>query len=288
MPPDNVLPIIETKLPGLSKASRRVAERTLREPKSVSSATLADFADECGVSEPTVIRFCRSVGCSGFREFKVRVAAGLATQFRYADIALTMASSAEEYMSKAVDASLDTLLRLRADLDAREIGVAVDTLADASRIEFYGVGASGIVALDAQHKFFRFSTPTNAQRDTHMQRMAAAALSVGDIVVAFSHTGRTRSLIDSMIVARRSGATTLAVTTRDSPLAKACDHVVSVAASEDTDVYTPMVSRLAHLVVVDILALGVALRGGEETSSRLLRIKDALAPERIRSGEATP
>jgi RpiR family carbohydrate utilization transcriptional regulator len=285
---ENLLALVEAQLPTLSRAGRRVAERTLRDPASVGSTSLAAFAQQCGVSEPSVIRFCRNVGCDGFRDFKLRVAAGLATQFQYADIALGPRSTSAEYAAKAVDASLDALLRLRGELDPGEIERAVTMLAGAERIEFYGVGASGVVALDAQHKFFRFSTPTTAHRDAHMQRMAAAALSAGDVVVAFSHTGRTRALIAALEIARRSGASTLAVTAHGSPLAKVCDHVVSLPPSEDTDAFTPMVSRLTHLVVVDVLALGVALRGGEATSKRLQRIKEVLAPERLPAGAAEP
>lgn len=278
---ENLLALIEARRPTLSPTGHRVAERTLGDPTSVASTSLADFAEQCGVSEPSVIRFCRSVGCDGFRDFKLRVAAGLATKFQYADIALGPASTAAEYAAKAVDASLDALLRLRGELDPNEIERAVSMLAGAKRIEFYGVGASGVVALDAQHKFFRFSTPTTAHRDAHMQRMAAAALAPGDVVVAFSHTGRTRALIAALEIAHRSGASTLAVTAHGSPLARVCDHVVSLHATEDTDVFTPMVSRLTHLVVVDVLALGVALHGGEATSKRLQRIKEVLASERL-------
>ncbi len=278
---DNLLGLIEARLSTLSPASRRVAERTLHDPASVATSSLADLARQVGVSEPSVIRFCRSIGCDGYSAFKLQLAAGMATQFQYADIALTAESTAQEYASKAVDASLDALLRLRSDLNASEVDRAVRMLASARRIEFYGVGASGVVALDAQHKFFRFSTPTTAHRDAHMQRMAAAALAPGDVVVAFSHTGRTRSLIQAMRIARESGASTLAVTTADSPLAHEVDHVVSIVTAEDTDAYTPMVSRLTHMVVVDVLALGVALGGGEATSKRLQRIKEALASERL-------
>jgi RpiR family carbohydrate utilization transcriptional regulator len=278
---ENLLALIEAQRPTLSPTGRRVAERTLSDPSSVASTSLADFSVECSVSEPSVIRFCRSVGCDGFRDFKLRVAASLATQFQYADIALGPGSTAAEYAAKAVDASLDALLRLRGELDPDEIEQAVTMLAEANRIEFYGVGASGVVALDAQHKFFRFSTPTTAHRDAHMQRMAAAALAPGDVLVAFSHTGRTRALISALEIAHRSGASTLAVTAHGSPLSRVCDHVVSLPATEDTDAFTPMVSRLTHLVVVDVLALGVALRGGEATSKRLQRIKEVLGSERL-------
>lgn len=278
---DSALHAIQEHYPTLSPAGRRVADRVLRDPETVPRASLAELAEECGVSEPTVIRFCRSIGCDGFGDFKVRVAASVATRFAAVELSLDRHSSAEEYSAKVVDASLATLMGLRRTLDPRQIDAAVRALAGARRIEFYGVGASGVVALDAQHKFFRFSTPTSAHRDTHMQRMAAAVLGEGDVVVAFSHTGRSRALIGSIEVAQRSGATTLGVTARPSPLADACDLCVELNTPEDTDLFTPMVSRLAQLVVVDVLALGVALQGDEHTSERLRRIKEALGSERL-------
>lgn len=280
-PHDSALEAIQQQYASLSPAGRRVADRVLRDPETVPRASLAALARESGVSEPTVIRFCRAIGCSGFGDFKVRIAASVATRFASVELSLTRDSGAEEYAAKVVDASLATLMRLRGSLLPAQLEDAVEALAGARRIEFYGVGASGVVALDAQHKFFRFSTPTTAHRDTHMQRMAAAVLGAGDVVVAFSHTGRSRALIESMAIARRSGAMTVAVTAADSPLAATCDRVVEVDAPEDTELFTPMVSRLAHLVVVDVLALGVALRGDEQTSARLRRIKEALTPERV-------
>lgn len=278
---DNALHTIQEQYSGLSPASRRVADRILADPDTVPRSSLADIAHECGVSEPTVIRFCRAVGFAGFGDLKLGIAASVATRFAAVDVSLTRDSGAEEYAAKVVDASLSTLMRLRGALDPAQVDAAVTALAHARRIEFYGVGASGVVALDAQHKFFRFSTPTTAHRDTHMQLMSAAVLDRGDVVVAFSHTGRSRALIESIDVARRSGATTLGVTTRPSPLARACDLCIEVDTPEDTDLFTPMVSRLAHLVVVDVLALGVALRGDERTSARLRRIKEALGAERL-------
>lgn len=278
---DNALQEIQRHYPGLSPAGKRVADRVLREPESVPRSSLATLAREAGVSEPSVIRFCRATGCDGFGDFKVWVAASVATRFAHVELSLTPDSPAEEYAAKVVDASLSALMSLRSSLDATQIATAVDALAHARRIEFYGVGASGVVALDAQHKFFRLSTPTTAHRDTHMQRMAAAVLGPGDVAVAFSNTGRSRVLIDSMALARRSGATTLAVTASASPLAQACDLHVDVDSAEDTDLFTPMVSRLTHLVVVDVLAMGVALRGDEQSSVRLRRIKEALASERL-------
>ena len=278
---DNALKTIQEGYASLSRAGRLVADRVLRDPETVPRASLAELADDCGVSEPTVIRFCRAIGCSGFGDFKVRIAQSVATRFAAVEVSLSPDSSAEEYAAKVVDASLSALMGLRSGLDPARIDRAVQALSGARRIEFYGVGASGVVALDAQHKFFRFGAPTTAHRDTHMQRMAAAVLGRGDVVVGFSHTGRSRALIESMAIARESGATTLCVTAGDSPLAAVCDVCVEVDAHEDTDLFTPMVSRLAHLVVVDVLAMGVALRGDDDTAARLRSIKEALGTERL-------
>lgn len=278
---ENILRVVRERYDGLSPSEQAVADRVLADPDGVPSMALAVLAREIGVSEPTVIRFCRSVDCGGFQEFKVRLAGSLATHFPFAGVPVTPESSVSDYVTKVFDASLDTLLQLRASLDRPQVEHAIDVLVDARRIEFYGVGASGVVALDAQHKFFRLSTPTTAHRDSHMQLMAAAALGPGDVVLAISHTGRTRSLIEAARVARASGARTIGLTAGGTPLAAACDLVVAVDVPEDTDHYTPMVSRLAHLVVIDVLALGVALRGGEANAERLRRIKEALRGERV-------
>ena len=133
------------------------------------------------------------------------------------------------------------------------------------RIEFHGVGNSGIVAMDAQHKFFRLGVNAAAVSDAHVQVMSATMLKPGDCLVVISTSGRSTDLIDSAEIARKRGATLIVITASGSPLAQlgqgsATQVLLAVDHPEDYDRYSPMVSRLLHLVVIDILTTAVALR----------------------------
>jgi RpiR family transcriptional regulator, carbohydrate utilization regulator len=270
----------------LSPSERKVADVVAVDAERIVGSTLADLARAAGVSEPTVVRFCRSLGLQGFQEFKVRLAQSLVVRGAYADLEVRPGDAAAVYAPKIVDATIDMLTRVRHSLDAAAVEAATDLLARAHKIEFYGVGASGAVAIDAQHKFFRLMAPCIAYTDTHMQYMSAATLGREDVVVAISHTGRTIELIESATLARRSGASVIAITAPGTPLARASTLTLAVAVPEDTDVYTPMQSRLAHLVIIDVLAVGLALRGGEATRERLQHMKAMLRAKRQpRGGE---
>lgn len=265
----------------LSRSERKVAEVVLMDPAKVVSATLAELAEAAGVSEPTVVRFCRSLGCQGFAEFKVRLAQSLVTRSAYADLEVRPGDPAEAYAQKIIDATIDLLSQVKHRLDPAAIEAATDLLSRAHKIEFYGMGASGAVAMDAHHKFFRLMVPCVAYTDSHMQYMSAATLGPGDVVVAISHTGRTRELLESAALAKQSGAAVIAITAPNSPLAELSTLALTVAIPEDTDVYTPMFSRLVHLVIIDILAVGLALRAGEQTQARLRRMKQTLRAKRL-------
>jgi RpiR family transcriptional regulator, carbohydrate utilization regulator len=158
-------------------------------------------------------------------------------------------------------------------------------LARARRIEFYGVGNSGIVALDAQHKFFLMGMHTVAYNDPHWQVQSAALLTSEDVVVAISRTGRTRDMIQTCELAQRAGATVIAVTARASLLAKLADIALAVDVEEDPDVYSPMVGRLAQLALVDALSVSVALKLGPELQETLRKAKETLIAKREKEGE---
>ena len=148
------------------------------------------------------------------------------------------------------------------------------------RSEFFGFGASGIVALDAQQKFPLFGVPCVAHQDSHQQFIAASMLKPGDAVVAISNTGATRSLIEVARTARERGASVIVITGSNSPLASFSDVAVIAETLENTDVYTPTTSRLAALVIIDILSTSVALRKGDAHTLAVLEMKKRLADMR--------
>ncbi len=257
----------------LRRSERKVAELVLAQPQAAINSSIGELARRACVSEPTVIRFCRALGCTGFQDFKLKLAQSLASGVPYVHTDVQPDDSPAELAGKIFDRSIASLLQVRNRLDQAALSQAIDILAAAAKIEFYGHGASGIVALDAQHKFFRLGAPVAAYSDPHTHSMAAAMMRPGDVVVAISHTGRSGDLLVSARLALETGAQVIAVTAADSPLAELATVALCSDTSEDTDTYIPMTSRIVDLAIIDILAVGVALRRGPELVQQLQKTK---------------
>lgn len=277
---ESVLARIEQQLPDLSTAESKVARLILDQTQAVARSTLAEVAQLAAVSEPTVIRFCRSIGYDGWPDFKIKLAASLMVGVPYVHSSLSPSDDTAVLAAKVLDNAVSALLRVRNDVNADRLDAAIGLLAGARRIEFYGVGNSGIVAADAQHKFFRFDLSTVAYSDTHTQRMAASLLSPADVLVAISHSGRSRELLDAVKLALKNGCPVVAITASNTPLAQQATVLLRADTQEDTDIYSPMISRLVHLALIDVLALGVALKYGDDASRVLEKTKQSLRDRR--------
>jgi RpiR family carbohydrate utilization transcriptional regulator len=265
----------------LRPAEQRVADIVLAAPEAVTRMALTDAARRAAVSEPTIVRFSRSLGCSGFPDFKIRLAQSLAAGVPYVHREVELDDPLDKLVHKITQSSAKTLVETGAGLDLAVLKQVVTALTEARRIDCYGVGASGIVALDAQQKLMRLGRPTLAYPDAHLQAMSAATLQPGDIALCFSHTGAIKDTLRSAEVAASSGAMVVAVTRGGSPLAAISHHLLAVDTPEDTEIYAPMTSRLAHLAVVDILSTAVALAAGADAFAEIRRVKDSLADRRI-------
>ncbi|TAG84231.1 MAG: SIS domain-containing protein [Betaproteobacteria bacterium] len=269
----------------LRPSEQRVASFVLGQPNRVAHMAIAELAEAVGVTDPTIARFCQGLGFTGFKAFKVALAKSLATGVPYVHTDVSPQDAAPEVIAKVFDRSIATLISIRNQVDPKLFERATDALARARRIEFYGVGNSGIVALDAQHKFFLMGMHTVAYNDPHWQVQSAALLTSEDVVVAISRTGRTRDMIQTCELAQRAGATVIAVTARASLLAKLADIALAVDVEEDPDVYSPMVGRLAQLALVDALSVSVALKLGPELQETLRKAKETLIAKREKEGE---
>lgn len=266
---------IRSLLPSLAPAERRVAERVLADPGAVAASTITALAHECGTSETTVIRFCRAVGFTGYPALRLALAAetgrgGSDTRELSADIVAD--DDLESVVAKIAFADARAVEETADQLDLTALHAVIDALAAAPRIDVYGVGASGFVALDLQQKLHRIGRVSFAWPDPHMALTSAALLTPGDVAVAISHSGATRDTLDALDVARRSGATTVAITNFPrSPLATGSDHVLTTAARETTFRSGATASRLAQLTVIDCVFVGLAQRT-YETSQRALEL----------------
>lgn len=268
---------IGQKLPELSLAERKVGERLLANTKWFVRSSVAEIAKESGVSQPTVIRFCRSMGYKGLPEFKLQLSDEISHHgMPYVHEELNSDDSMQDVMEKVIGNTAAAILSSRQLLSAKSLTKAVNFMAKARRIEFYGAGNSGIVAQDAQHKLFRFGISSVAYIDSHVQLMAASVLSPKDVLVVISHSGYSSDLLDAVNIAKDNGAKIIGLTRENSPLGQACDDVISVVTPEDCNKYTPMISRLLQLMVVDMLTIGLALRLGENISEMLAKTQHSV------------
>lgn len=275
---------IKACLPSLAPAEQRVGKLVLADPRAFANLPITELADRAHVSKPTVVRFCRSVGYDGLSDFKLKLAGSVSEGVPFIHRSVDVDDKTSDVAVKVIDNTVAAFLKYRNDASSFALDHAAQALAATQktnrRIEFYGVGNSGIVAQDAQHKFFRLGVNAIAYSDGHMQVMSASMLRPGDCAVIISNSGRTRDLMDACDIAKKQGATTIAITASGSPLAGSAHIHLSADHPEGFDKYSPMVSRLLHLLIIDILATTVALRIGQELQPALRTMKDNLRSKR--------
>ena len=283
-PNGNILELVRAALPTLRKSDAKVAALVLAEPARVLESTIADTAERAGVSQPTVIRFCVAIGVSGFQEFKLRLAHSLALGRPATHSVILSSDSPGKVADKIFDYTLTSLDWARQHLDRAALERAITVLAAARSIEFFGYGASGIVAQDGQQKFPLFGVPCRAQSDFHQQIMAASMMQPGDVAVLISNTGSNPQLAEAAAVATAHGAKVIGLVGTEGLVSSRCDVSILVETLDNTSVYTPTISRIAALVVIDVLSTAVAMRRGEDHIGRVDAMKRRLNV--FRSGQA--
>ncbi|MEM7376863.1 MAG: MurR/RpiR family transcriptional regulator [Pseudomonadota bacterium] len=254
-----ILQQVAEQLPNLSRAERQVAEHVLSDPEACPNLTIAELANAARVSEPTVVRFCRSMQCDGYLAFKMRVAQDIATRVpvRAKVVPGDSSSAIAHSVVRSVHARLHTLLQ---ELQEADLDRAMALLDEANRIEVYGMGGSGNVAREAQLRLLRLGKPVVCHTDPHVHAAAAALLTPDTTVLAISNSGRNRDLIASVELARGCGARVVAITPAETPMAALACALCSVSPSDGKELLMPVSSRVAQLAVVDILAVGLAMR----------------------------
>jgi glucokinase len=256
----SILDRIRLMQASLSPAERRVADLVLARPRSVLNDPIMEIARAADVSQPTVIRFCRSLSCEGLSDFKLRLASSLTGTIPVTHTQVKQSDTALELGAKVLGNTASAILQVRDQLNRKAIDKAIELLLNARRIEFYAVGNYSVVAQDAQYKFLRFGVSTVAHTEPRLQHMAAQVLTKEDVVVVTSSTGRINELLEAVDIALERGANVVAITTSQSPLAKRATVTIQIDHAEDVATQVPMISRILYLLVIDILAVGVAMR----------------------------
>lgn len=275
----NILARLREMQGDLSASEQKLAALVLAQAAQVTRMSLAVFASEAAVSQPTAIRFCRALGCDGFPDFKIRLAQSLMIGQPFVHGEIGMGDKLDVIANKIFASSIDALELMRSQLDLDVVERVVEAILEAPRIELFANGLSSVAAIDAQQKLMRLGVPTIHHLDNHLQRMSAATLKPGDVALGFAYTGRVRDVLLTAKMVRQQGATLISFTRSDSLLAQISDIVVGIDTLENTFVYAPMTTRLAHLAVVDVIATAVAQRSGPDGMKLIKRVKGALKDE---------
>jgi RpiR family carbohydrate utilization transcriptional regulator len=263
-----------------SKSAHKIAACVVANPEAILASTTASLAAQAGVSEPTVNRFCTGLGYKGFPDFKLSLAAELARKQPRMTRDIDPDDSAAKVAAKIFESTQASLSNTQDHLDLAALQDVVAAMSNARSIALCGLGASASVALDAQHKLLRFPIPIMAHTDIINQRVVAAGLGADDLLICISYTGRTTAMIELAELAVSRGCQVAGITSPHSPLANTCPLVLGVESGEDTDRYTPMTSRIAQLVMIDILATCLALEQGEAFADHLQEVKRNLSQTR--------
>lgn len=269
----NLLQHIGQSLNELRKSEKKVADYVLTNASEVILMRIVDLAQEAQVSEPTVVRFCRAIGCQSFQEFKLGLAQQLAVS---PDIRRNEVQSNDnpiEYATKIFNTSIESLHRVRDTINSDDLDTAVETISQAKQIAFFGFGASAAVSMDAQHKFFRLGISTHTYSDPHIQHMAALGLKKRDVVVCISESGRTTALLNVAKLVQDQGALVISISPSGTPISNISDIALCVDIRNQNDAFAHQTSRIAHLLMIDTLAIGVAKRINNDANAYLQRLE---------------
>lgn len=275
---------ISASLPSLAPAEQRVGQLVLDDPHSFSRLPVRELAEKANVSKPTVVRFCRSMGYDGLADFKLKLAGNVAEGVPFVHRSVDADDKISDVLVKVIDNSVSAFLQYRNAANPAALDQAVEAIVSTwrhkKRLEIYGVGNSGVVAQDAKHKFFRLGIPSHASSDAHIQIMGATMLGPGDCIVLISNSGRTTDLVNVASIARANKATVISITSSKTSLSSVSDIHLAADNPEGTDLYSPMASRLLHLLIIDILATATALKISTDIQDNLEKTKNHLSLKR--------
>ncbi len=263
-------------------ARRKVLDYVLAHPEEVVGLSVTELAGATATSEATVVRLFQEMRYKGYQDFKIQLSRSLGLPRRSFGIDIGPQDPPSTVLEALFNTSIVTLRDTLAMVDRPSLNAAVELLAHAHRIEFLGAGGSGAVALDGFHKFIRLGIPVNALSDEHNAAQVCAVLRPGDVVVAVSHSGSTRSVFEAAQLAKESGASVIAITRFGrSPLDRVADVVLHTLSPETSFRSEAIASRIAQLVLLDSLMVSVYLSLQPGSDATVSKARTALRSKRV-------
>lgn len=270
---------IEQLFPELREAEKKVAQAIQKDLPFCAQASIGDLAERVGVSEATITRFAKAVGCKNVRELKLKLAQSLAIGSRF------ISSPIQSGTKGVFDAIRDVIDRHEERVDELSVQQIGSMICRGNSTTIFGTGGgSSMLAAEGYNRLFRLGIRCTWQSDSLMARMVASTLKASDVLLLISLTGRTPEVLEIANIAKQYGAQIAAITQYDSPLADIADASLLIETYEGDDIFRPTASRYALMVMMDLLAMNVAQQQEEETRENLRRIKLNLDTHRGGSG----
>jgi len=269
-------------LPSLKSAEGRVATYILKNPDQIIHLSITELAEFAQSAEATIFRLCKRLGYGGYQAFKISLASDLVKPLQNIHQEINPDDDLLTIASKVFHSNMEALQDTLTLVDEKSLEKAVQTLHHATRIEFYGLGGSAPIAMDAYHKFIRVGIPCIALTDSHMQVISARLLQPGAVVFAISHSGSNKDIVQSIKTARQAGATTICLTNYPkSPVTKESDICLLSSSRESYYRSEAMSSRIAQLSIIDTLYVGVSLLRQDILLENLQKIREVIALKRF-------
>jgi len=268
---------IKSLYKSLAEAEQRVAKYICENEEEIIYLSVTELAERCQSSEATVIRTCRKLGYSGYQDLKISVARELVTPIAKIHEEVSLDDNCYQVLGKIFNSIIQTLQYTIKVIDQQELEMAGQAIVKARKLAVYGLGNSGPVAKDAEHKFLRIGIDCTAYVDSHLQVISASFLKPGDVAIGISHSGSSRDVVEALEIARDRGAKTICITNYGkSPITKVADMKLFTASQETKYRIIALASRIAQLGIIDALYSYVALRNREIAVEGMNRLESAL------------
>lgn len=268
----DIISQITERFPALRDAEKKVAKLIMDDIDFAAKASITELAENAQVSEATITRFARAIGCNNVRDMKIKLAQTLTVGQRF--ILEPVNQTGYQGIYESIKQSLDINRTL---FNEQDVETAVNWLHNARQIIAIGMGGgSTIASQELQHRLFRLGYPVVSYNDGLMSRMVAATADANDVMVMISATGFTPVITETAALAKQYGLKIIAITPQDTPLANIADILLPIKHMETDFIYKPSASRYAMLALVDVLSMGMAVNHKNRSRDKLRRLKVAL------------
>ena len=281
MPDQEVLLLkIRGMLPSLNPALKKIGDYVLGNPEKIKHLRIKDLAATCKVAEATVTRFVKTIGLSNFQELKIKIAEittehGTSEELVYDDVSRN--DSLKSIVEKIFYANVEAMKNTRKIIDVAELERAIAVIDDAEKIDIYGAGGSYITAENAAMRFYRIGKRCNIYNDPNQQAVSSSLLTPRDVAIGICNSGRTRSTVTALQKAKEIGARTICITNFNrTPITEYADIVLFTSTQDSAFFQESMVSRVAQIIIIDILYAGLAIRNFSSAVKMIEQSADSL------------